>query len=196
MNTSLAGRAGSVELIVGCMGSGRHGELRRRLAITRRAGVPVAFLAPGVALAPRPVPDLRIDDGPLVKPIVCDDPARFAEVAGIEIGMIAIAEAHFYPDSIVEAVRTLAIDGFQVVVVGLDTDFRGHVFGPMGTLLAEADRATKLHAICVRCRGVATRTQRVVNGRPAAPTDPLIAGDGAVTYEPRCRACHQVPMTP
>jgi thymidine kinase len=72
-------------------------------------------------------------------------------------------------------------------------DFRGHPFGPMPALLAIAERVDKLHAICVRCGQLATRNQRLVDGRPAAAEGPTIQVGGLETYEARCRACHQVP---
>jgi len=81
----------------------------------------------------------------------------------------------------------------RVIVAGLDMDFRGEPFGPMPVLMAQAEKVDKLQAICVVCGQEASRTQRLINGRPAAYDDPVILVGAQEVYEARCRACHQVP---
>jgi thymidine kinase len=87
----------------------------------------------------------------------------------------------------------LANRGTRVIVAGLDMDFRGEPFGPMPTLMARAEQVNKVQAICQRCGGAASRTQRLINGQPAAYDDPVILVGASEVYEPRCRACHVVP---
>ena len=89
--------------------------------------------------------------------------------------------------------RALADRGTRVVLAGVDTDFRGEPFGPMGDLLAIAERVDKLQAICVVCGELATRNQRLVDGKPAPYSAPTIMVGGTESYEARCRRCHQVP---
>ena len=89
--------------------------------------------------------------------------------------------------------RTAAL---RVIVAGLDQDFRGEPFGPMPLLLARAERVDKLHAICVACGASASRTQRLIDGRPARYDDPVILVGGSESYEARCRNCHEVPGKP
>jgi thymidine kinase len=72
-------------------------------------------------------------------------------------------------------------------------DFRGEPFGPMPLLLARAEQVDKLQAICVVCGNPASRTQRLINGLPAAYDDPIILVGGSESYEARCRKCHRVP---
>lgn len=86
--------------------------------------------------------------------------------------------------------------GVRVVLAGLDTDFRGEPFGFVPLLLAAADEVTKLQAICVVCGEPASRTQRLVDGRPALYTDPIVLIGAGETYEARCRRCHEVPGRP
>ncbi len=81
----------------------------------------------------------------------------------------------------------------RVIAAGTDMDFRGEPFGPMGLLLARAERIDKLHAICVVCGDPATRNQRLIDGEPAPAEGPTIQVGGAETYEARCRRCHEVP---
>jgi len=88
---------------------------------------------------------------------------------------------------------TLAGHGVRVILAGTDTDFRGEPFGPMGALMAIAEQVTKLNAICVVCGDLASRNQRLVNGRPARYDSPTIMVGGRESYEARCRHCHRVP---
>jgi thymidine kinase len=81
----------------------------------------------------------------------------------------------------------------RVILAGTDMDFRGSPFGPVPTLLAIAEKVDKLQAICVRCGQLATRNQRLINGRPAPAEGPTIQVGGTESYEARCRRCHEVP---
>jgi len=76
---------------------------------------------------------------------------------------------------------------------GLDTDFRGEPFGCMPVLIAKAEYVDKLSAICMVCGEPASRTQRLVNGKPAHYNDPIVIVGASELYEARCRRCHQVP---
>ncbi|MBW7916807.1 MAG: thymidine kinase [Trueperaceae bacterium] len=105
--------------------------------------------------------------------------------------VVAIDEAQFLDDAIVAVVERLADAGKRVIVAGLDMDFRGEPFGPMPQLIARAEVVEKLTAIC-RCGLAATRTQRLIQGRPAHFDDPTVLVGAAESYEPRCRSCHVV----
>ena len=78
----------------------------------------------------------------------------------------------------------------------LDRNFRGEPFSFMPRLLALAEDVTKLTAICVKCQAPATRTQRIINGKPASVNDPIILVGAQDSYEARCRHCHEVPGKP
>lgn len=107
--------------------------------------------------------------------------------------VIAIDEVQFLDAGIVNVVSGLADRGRRVIMAGIDTDFRGEPFGPMPQLMAMAEVVDKLHAICVLCGSPASRTQRLLEGKPAAYDSPIIMVGAADSYEARCRACHQVP---
>ena len=101
-----------------------------------------------------------------------------------------IDEVQFFDDGIVEAIDGLVRDGARVVAAGLAQDFRGLPFGSMPTLLCVAEFVDKLEAVCHRCGGPATMTQRLVDGEPA-PFDGETIQVGALdSYEARCRQCH------
>lgn len=107
--------------------------------------------------------------------------------------VVAIDEAQFFDDEIITICQNLADNGIRVIIAGLDTDFRGEPFGPMPILMAKAEKVDKLHAICVVCGEEATRTQRLVNGKPAKYSDPVVIVGAAELYEARCRKHHEVP---
>lgn len=106
--------------------------------------------------------------------------------------VVAIDEAQFFDANIVQVADTLAERGLRVIVAGLDMDFRGEPFGCMPQLLSIAEEVTKLHAICVVCGEIASRTQRLVNGQPAHYDDPVILVGAQEAYEARCRQHHEV----
>ena len=110
--------------------------------------------------------------------------------------VVAIDEVQFFDWTIAEVCTHLADQGRRVLLAGLDQDFRGDPFGPMPLLMALAERVDKLHAICVCCGDSASRTQRLINGRPARYDDPVILVGGSESYEARCRLHHEVPGKP
>jgi thymidine kinase len=111
---------------------------------------------------------------------------------GPDTTVVAIDEVQFFDPDIIEVCDTLAEQGRRVICAGLDTDFRGEPFGPIPDLMARAEMVDKLHAICVVCGEDASRTQRLINGRPARANDPVVLVGAAEVYEARCRQCHEV----
>ncbi len=110
-----------------------------------------------------------------------------------DVTLVAIDEAQFFGEEIIDVVQALVDKGLRVIVGGLDMDFRGEPFGQMPVLLAQAEFVDKLHAICMVCGEEATRTQRLVDGKPAYYDDPIIIVGASEMYEARCRIHHQVP---
>jgi thymidine kinase len=126
--------------------------------------------------------------------VTVDQAADIVGVVG-NADIVAIEEGQFWDDGLAAVVEQLADAGKQVLVTGLDQDFRGEPFGPMPALMALADQVTKLTAICMVCGEPATRTQRLIDGQPAPADSPLImvGGMGDEKYEARCRLHHEVP---
>lgn len=110
--------------------------------------------------------------------------------------VVIVDEVQFFDRSIADVCNVLADAGKRVIVAGLDNDFRGEPFGPVPYLMAEAEVVDKLQAICVVCGAPATRTQRLVDARPASYDDPIILVGASEVYEARCRRCHEVPGKP
>ncbi|HVQ22763.1 MAG TPA: thymidine kinase, partial [Candidatus Saccharimonadia bacterium] len=159
--------SGWIHVIAGCMFSGKTDELLRLLRRAEIAGRRVILIRPtiddrtspefvesrsGVAYRSRPVTG------------AAEIPALVSHERST---VVAIDEAQFFDDGLSEIAELLASEGRMVVLSGLDQDFLGRPFGPMPTLLALADEVTKLTAICTVCGAEATRTQRLVGGRPA-----------------------------
>jgi thymidine kinase len=183
-------RGGWLEVICGPMFSGKSEELIRRL---RRAEI-----AGQRALVVKPALDDRYDVGHVVSHAGAKMRAvtaeRSADVPRLASGYdaIGIDEVQFFDDGIVEAIDQLVCRGTRVVAAGLAQDFRGLPFGTMPTLLCVAEFVDKLEAVCHRCGGPATMTQRLVDSKPA-PFDGATIQVGALdSYEARCRACHSV----
>ena len=105
---------------------------------------------------------------------------------------MGVDEVQFFDVGIVEICEELARAGKRVICAGLDMDFRGEPFGPMPYLMARAEEVTKLSAICVISGDPATRTQRLINGEPAAYDDPVVLVGADEVYEARSRKHHVV----
>jgi thymidine kinase len=184
---------GYVEVVCGPMFAGKTEEIIRRIKRLEIAKIPFIVFKP------------RIDDrysqkAEIVshnlnkKNCVCiNHSSEILEHLSPEIKVIIIDEVQFFDDDIVELVDDLADRGYMVICAGLDRDFRGKPFGPVPQLLAIAEFVTKLTAICTKSNSVATRTQRLIGGRPANYDDPIIQIGTAESYEARCRNCHEVP---
>jgi thymidine kinase len=185
---------GWIHLITGCMFSGKTDELLRLIRRAEIAGRRVLLVRPAV--------DDRTADGSIESRSGVTWTARTVRdsseipplVSASRASVVAIDEAQFFDDGLPEIADLLAAEGRSVLVSGLDQDFLGRPFNSMPILLALADQVTKLSAICTVCGADATRTQRMVGGRPAASDDPLIVVGGLHDdrYEARCRAHHVV----
>lgn len=107
--------------------------------------------------------------------------------------VVIIDEAQFFDNDVIKVADNLADSGIRVIIGGLDRDFKGDPFGPMGGLLAIAEFVTKLTAIDVVSGKPATRTQRMINDEPAKYNDPIVLIGAKESYEARSRDCHEVP---
>ena len=186
-------RHGWIEVVSGVMFSGKSEELIRRVRRALIAGRRVQLFKSH--LDDRYGGEFRITshDGRQIDADPVSTAVQIAERVRPETQVVAIDEAQFLDDGICEVVDELADRGMRVIVVGTDMDFRGEPFGPMGLLLARAERIDKLSAICVVCGDPATRNQRLIDGAPAPAEGPTIQVGGAESYEARCRSCHVVP---
>lgn len=184
-------RQGWIEVIAGPMFSGKSEELIRRV---RRA-----LIARQNVLVFKPRLDNRYHeshvvshDGKQVAAIPVESAAEMEAHLDPLPQVVAVDEVQFLDRGLLSLVERLAAQGVRVILAGLDLDFRGEPFGLMPELLARAEFVEKLSAICPRCGAPATRTQRLVNGKPARYSDPVILVGAEEHYEPRCRACHEV----
>lgn len=106
--------------------------------------------------------------------------------------IIGIDEIQFFDRDIVDIAQTLAERGYRVITAGLDMDFKGEPFHPVPEMLAVSEHITKLQAVCAVCGASSSRTQRLIDGKPAKVDDPIILVGANESYEPRCRAHHIV----
>ena len=180
---------GWLEVICGPMFSGKSEEMLRRLRRAEIAGRRVILFKP------------RIDDRYDATDVVSHAGARMrgvpvasvSELIGRAQGaqVVGIDEVQFFAAEVVSAALELADAGMRVLAAGLDQDFRRLPFGPMPDLLAHAEFVDKLQAVCHRCGGPATTTQRLVDGEPAPYSGATIVVGATEQYEARCRGCHE-----
>jgi len=183
---------GSIEVVCGSMFSGKTDELIRRMrrAVIARQKVQVFKPAIDVRYA---IEKVTSHAGADFDAIPVEKAANIFEKLDADTTVVGVDEAQFFDDGIIEVTRKLAERGIRVLVAGLDQDFRGEPFGPMPILMAEAEHVDKLQAICMVCGDPASRTQRLVNGKPARHDDPVVIVGASEMYEARCRKHHEVP---
>lgn len=176
---------GWIEVIAGCMFSGKTEELIRRLRRAQIAKQKVKIFKPKI--------DNRYSENKIVSHSEQSLPSEVVTSAQeiLELSknaqVIGIDEAQFYESDLVEVCNKLADSGKRVLVAGLDQDYRGIPFEPMPQLLAVAEYITKTLAICVNCGNPADRTQRKIKSQ-----DRVLVG-ASDSYEARCRKCHYIP---
>lgn len=180
-------KTGRLHVVAGCMSSGKTGELIRLLSRHRVIGDTVVVYKHSVDTRDGTKARSRLGTEWEAQVISSADEI---DVNGIRV--VAVEEAQFFDESLVAKVRDLLLTGHQVYVTGLNQDFRGEPFGIMPTLMSLADELSLLTAICQKCHGVGTRTQRIIDGKPASRTSPTVLVGGADYYEARCPDCHEV----
>jgi len=176
---------GWIEVITGCMFSGKTEEMIRRLRRAEIAKQKVKIFKPKI--------DNRYSNSSIVShndqslpSILISDINEVRTLSG-DAQVIAIDEAQFFSADIVQICNELALKGKRVIIAGLDQDYRGVPFEPVPQLLAIAEYITKQLAICVVCGNPADKTQRKIT-----ESERVIVG-AANIYEARCRRCHYIP---
>ena len=182
-------RGGWLEVICGPMFSGKSEEMIRRLRRAEIAGQRVVIFKPQIDDR-YDATDVVSHAGARMRAVPVSTVAEICEHAqGFDV--VGIDEAQFLGDGVVALALGLADRGERVVVAGLDQDFRRLPFGPMPALLTHAEFVDKLQAVCHRCGGPATTTQRLVDGLPAPYSGETVVVGAAEQYEARCRGCHE-----
>ncbi len=184
--------SGSIEVICGSMFCGKTDELIRRLRRATIARQKVQVFKPAI--------DNRYEEqkvashaGSTFEAIPVSGSKQILEQLAPDTTVVGIDEAQFFDEGIVAVIEKMADKDIQVIAAGLDQTFNGEPFGCMPTLMALAERVDKLQAICMVCGEPASRTQRLVNGKPARFDDPIIIVGASEMYEARCRKHHIVP---
>lgn len=182
---SMPKETGWIEVIAGCMFSGKTEELIRRLRRAQIAKQKVKIFKPKIDVryseksivshSEQSLPSLLVSDASEILSL-----SENAQVVGID-------EAQFFSQELVPVCNQLANYGKRVIVAGLDQDYKGIPFEPMPNLLAVAEYITKTLAICVACGNPADKTQRKTSSG-----ERVIVG-AADIYEARCRKCHYIP---
>ncbi len=172
---------GWIEVICGPMFSGKTEELLRRLRRAKIAQIKMVIFKPAI--------DTRYSEYRIVShdtnyfPSLSINESKDIIKNSQEASLIALDEAQFFDEGIIEVLETLAIQGKRIIVAGLDMDYKGLPFGPMPKIMAIAEYVTKLNAICVKCGGLGTHSYRL------SDRSGLVLLGEKDHYEPRCRKC-------
>jgi thymidine kinase len=182
---------GKITVVTGSMFAGKSEELIRlaRRALYARKKVQVF----------KPAVDDRYDQTMVVthmgvkhEALPVGNVAELKTRVAKDTDVVLVEECQFFDNSLVEVVVELADNGVEVILAGLDQDFRRQPFGPMPELLAAADEVVKLRAICMKCGAPASHTYRMIEGKPAHWDDPIVLIGATEAYEARCRRCYDI----
>ena len=188
-------REGWIEVICGCMFAGKTEELIRRINVLSYARKNILVFKPKIDDR-YSTTEIASHAGSKVPCIVISEAKEILDHENYDTDVVAIDEVQFFDEDVVDICEYLADSGLRVMVAGLDKDFRGEPFGVLPDLLTRAEFVTKLTAVCAKCGAPATRTQRIINGKPASFNDPIVLVGAKEAYEPRCRHCHEIVEKP
>ena len=181
------------ELITGPMSCGKTEELLRRIRRCIIAKKKVKVISPDIDT--RAKGDyIESRNGLWLDAIKVKHSIQIMSVVKPDDEVIAIDELQFFDSNIVKVISKLMEEGKRVIGTGLELDFKCEPFGSMPELMCIATKVDKLHAVCMKCGcDHATRTQRLIDGKPADKNSPLIMIGGDETYEARCVKCYELP---
>ena len=177
---------GWIEVVCGCMFSGKTEELIRRLRRAQIAKQTVMIFKPRIDNRYSASHIVSHSEQSLVSTVI-DNPLEIRTLAR-DAKVIGVDEAQFFSPDLVDVCEQLANEGKRVIVAGLDQDYRGKPFEPMPQLLAVAEYITKTLAICMSCGNPADRTQRITKQQE------LVVVGAQNVYEARCRKCFVPPQ--
>ena len=177
---------GWVEVVCGCMFSGKTEELIRRLKRARIANQKVEIFKP-VTDTRYHVTDIVSHDENHITSTPVNNSQQILLLAS-DMDVVGIDEAQFFDNELPFVCQSLANRGIRVILAGLDMDYLGKPFGPIPQLLAMAEYITKVHAICMVCGNIASYSYRKSNDQQT-----VLLGEKDL-YEPRCRPCYEKGM--
>lgn len=174
-------RRGSIEVVCGSMFSGKTEELIRRVKRVQFAHLKLMCFKPTIDIR-YSREDVVSHDQTAISAIPVEN-ARIIPHLAKDAEVVAIDEAQFFDDNLMDVCNELANEGKRVIVAGLDMDYKGYPFGPMPKVMAVADSVYKAHAICVKCGALANFSFRT------AESEELVLLGEKAEYQPLCRCC-------
>jgi thymidine kinase len=173
-------KLGWIEVICGSMFSGKTEELIRRLKRAEFANQKIIIF--------KPITDIRYSknkvvshDSNEIESIPVANSKKILELSK-DVDVVALDEAQFFDNEVVDVCNQLANTGKRVIIAGLDMDFEGNPFGPMPNLMAIAEFVTKVHAICTETGNLANYSHRISKNK-----DLVLLGERE-EYQPLSRA--------
>ncbi len=194
--------AGILTAFVGPMFSGKTGALVEFVYHKNLAGIQTQVFKPQIDNRHNHIKTINSRTGSTSKAKTVKNPLEILELINPKTELIAIDEIQFFDETIVEVIKKLLNKNIDVAYSGLPSDFRGEPFGSVPVLLALSDKIVSLTAICTHkvgnkvCGQTATKTQRLIKGRPASYDSPIILVGDSESYTARCPKHHTIPNKP
>lgn len=148
---------GWIEVICGSMFSGKTEELIRRIKRAQIANQKIKVFKPMIDSRSKNYIESH-DKSKLESTELKHSSEILNTVENCQV--VAIDEAQFFDNGIVDVCNQLANNGIRVIVAGLDMDYLGNPFGPIPNLMAVAEYVTKVHAVCKKSGNIANYSFR------------------------------------
>jgi len=170
-----------LELIIGCMFSGKSTELIRRLKRYRALDRSILVINSSKDIRSESSV-IQTHDKNTFECVKTDDLSAIS-IQGHQV--IAVDEAQFFT-GLREFVERALAKGKHIIIAGLDGDFEQKKFGEIVDLIPLCDDILKLHALCMKCSDgtLAPFTKRLVDSR-----EQELVGD-SLMYIATCRKCN------
>lgn len=186
VNPLIYHKQGWIEVICGCMFSGKTEELIRRVRTALIAKQKVQLFNSSIDTR-YGINSIISHNQNKVAAICVKNSAEILPLVEKNTHVVAIDEVNFFDKGIVEVCEELARRGKRVIVAGLDTDYRAEPFEVTSALLAKAEFVTKNLAVCTKCGNPASFTQRISKDKKR-----IVVGT-TDAYQARCRRCFRKP---
>lgn len=186
--------SGFIDLIVGCMFSGKTEELIRRVSVLHRGKKKVLVFKPKFDNRYNSKV-IRSHSGAEIEAITVRSPEDVEKILSahqFKVDVLAFDEVQFLLPEFTDYFEQKANQGYQIICAGLDKGYNDEFFPTVMRLLSAAEFVTKLVAVCPLCGKAATKTQRIdENQQPVAPKDVTDVVGGVDVYQARCRKCYK-----
>jgi thymidine kinase len=182
-----------LEVVTGCMFSGKTEEVIRRVRRLQYASSRADWTTSYLAVIPKMKGRGKRSIQKALPGVIKVARARPEDILSILTPthrIVVVDEAQFFAPCLVEVVQNLVrAKHRRVIVSGLNLDYLGRPWETMAPIICAAEDLHLCYAVCARCdKNRAVRSQRLDASRE------LVYANNSERYEARCLRCFEPPI--